>query len=76
LLANKYGPAHTAAIVAIKQIYSNLPLPGLSLNYPPTLPVVVSYLLLTPYYLLLTPYYSGGEYRIRTDDPLLAKQVL
>jgi hypothetical protein len=36
------------------------------------------YLLLTTYYLLLTTYYlpSGGEYRIRTDDPLLAKQVL
>ena len=31
------------------------------------------------YFLLLTSYFSfslGGEYRIRTDDPLLAKQVL
>ena len=39
------------------------------------------YLLLTIHYLLLTTYHlplplPGGEYRIRTDDPLLAKQVL
>ena len=33
-------------------------------------------LLLTTYYLLLTSLSLGGEYRIRTDDPLLAKQVL
>ena len=54
----------------------------ISLKFTATLPVVVYIslllltLLLTTYYLLLTTFPFGGEYRIRTDDPLLAKQVL
>jgi hypothetical protein len=82
LLANKYGPA-TGSNRGDKVDPSNPSLPCLSVFNIQRQPywltdflLLTSYFLLLTSYFLLTSYHSGGEYRIRTDDPLLAKQVL